>query len=87
MAEVGFADIGFRFWTGLFAPAGTPASVVMRLGNELGRVLALDEVKTQLAALQVEATASSPEELGRLVQSELQRWGQVAETARIPKID
>ena len=87
MAEVGFADIGFRFWTGLFAPAGTPASVVMRLGNELGRVLALDEVKTQLAALQVEATASSPEELGRLVQSELQRWGQVAETARIPKTD
>lgn len=87
MAEIGFPDIGFRFWTGLFAPAGTPAAVVARIGDELARVLALPDVVAQMSALQVQATASSAEELGRLVQSDLERWGQVAEAARIPKLD
>jgi tripartite-type tricarboxylate transporter receptor subunit TctC len=87
MAELGFAEIEFRFWTGLFAPAGTPPAVIRRLGDELARALALPEVGAQMAALQVQPQASSPEELGRLVQSDLIRWGQVAETARIPKSD
>ena len=87
MAEIGFPDIGFRFWTGLFAPAGTPAAVIARIGDELARVLALPDVVAQMSALQVQATASSAEELGRLVQSDLERWGQVAEAARIPKLD
>ncbi|MFM8548801.1 MAG: Bug family tripartite tricarboxylate transporter substrate binding protein [Betaproteobacteria bacterium] len=87
MAELGFAEIEFRFWTGLFAPAGTPPAVIRRLGDELARALALPEVGAQMAALQVQPQASSPEELGQLVQSDLIRWGQVAETARIPKSD
>lgn len=87
MAELGFPEIEFRFWTGLFAPAGTPASVIRKLGDELARVLALPEVGAQMAALQVQAQSSSPEELSKLVQSDLLRWGQVAETAKIPKLD
>ena len=87
MAELGFPEIEFRFWTGLFAPAGTSPAVIRRLGDELARVLALPEVGAQMAALQVQAQASSPEELARLVQSDLARWGQVAEAARIPKLD
>lgn len=87
MAELGHPDIGFRFWTGLFAPAGTPPAIVRRLADELAKVLAMTEVGSQMASLQVEPMASSPDELARLVQSDLQRWGQVAETARIPKLD
>ena len=87
MAELGHPDIGFRFWTGLFAPAGTPAAIVRRLADEVAKVLALPEVSAQMASLQVEPAASSPDELARLVQSDLQRWGQVADTARIPKLE
>ena len=87
MAELGLPDIGFRFWAGLFASAGTPAPVVSRMGEEIGKILASPEVIAQMMALQVQATPSSAEDLRQLVQSDLQRWGQVAETARIPKLD
>ena len=87
MSELGLPDIEFRFWTALFAPAGTPATVVKRLGDELARVLAQPDIGAQMAALQVQPTASSPEQLRQLLESDLVRWGQVAEAARIPKLD
>lgn len=87
MSELGLSDIEFRFWTALFAPAGTPDPVVGRLGDELARVLAQPDIGAQMAALQVQPTASSPEQLRQLLESDLRRWGQVADTARIPKLD
>lgn len=87
MTELGLSDIEFRFWTALFAPAGTPDLVIRRLGDEIARVLAQPEIGTQMAALQVQPTASSPEQLRQLLDSDLKRWGQVAESARIPKLD
>ena len=87
MSELGLPDIEFRFWTALFAPAGTPDTIVKRLGDELARVLAQQDMGAQMAALQVQPTASSPEQLRQLLESDLVRWGQVAEAARIPKLD
>lgn len=87
MSELGLSDIEFRFWTALFAPAGTPDTIVRRLGDELARVLAQPDIGAQMAALQVQPTASSPEQLRQLLESDLVRWGQVADAARIPKLD
>ena len=37
MAEMGMPQIEFRYWAGIFAPAGTPPAVVQQLEAEIGR--------------------------------------------------
>jgi tripartite-type tricarboxylate transporter receptor subunit TctC len=83
MAELGLPDVEFRFWAALFAPAGTPANVVKILETEVNRVLKMPDVINLMANNQVTATPSTSEELGKLVASDLQRWGQVAEKSKI----
>jgi tripartite-type tricarboxylate transporter receptor subunit TctC len=83
MAELGFKDIEFRFWAGIFAPTGTPVAVVARLEAEINRIVKLPDVVAKMTSIQVTPTGSTSDELGRLVSSDLVRWGAVAETAKI----
>ncbi len=83
MAELGLPDVEFRFWAALFAPAGTPPNVVKILENEINRVLKMPDVINLMANNQVTASPSTSDELSKLVASDLQRWGQVAEKSKI----
>ena len=53
------------------------------LEAEVNRILKMPEVISLMANNQVTATPSTAEELGKLVASDLQRWGQVAEKSKI----
>ena len=87
MAELGLPDIEFRYWSGVFAPAGTPKAVVKKLEVEINKVLKNPEVIAQMATQQVVATASTSEELSKVLATDLQRWGAVADIAKIKKLD
>ena len=64
-------------WFALFAPAGTPREIVLRLNAELQRVFKLPEVSDKLKALGLEPWISSPEELGRYQAAEITKWAKV----------
>ena len=81
--EAGFADIVVTNWYGIVAPAGTPASVVQRLYAEVGRVIALAEVRERLASAALEPVPQSPERFRKLIDAELVRWAQVIKDANI----
>jgi tripartite-type tricarboxylate transporter receptor subunit TctC len=83
MAEMGFPQIEFRYWAGLFAPVGTPASVVTKLETEVGRIVKLPDVVAKMNAIQITPTASSSEELSKILSNDLMLWGAVAEKAKI----
>jgi tripartite-type tricarboxylate transporter receptor subunit TctC len=83
MAELGLKDIEFRYWTGIFAPAGTPQPVISKLETEIAKIVKMPDVAAKMASIQVTPASSSSEELSKLVASDLQRWGAVAETAKI----
>ncbi len=68
--EQGF-DLVATEWYGLLAPAGTPKPTVAKLNAEMRRILALP-LGERLAA--IEMVASSPEELGSFIRSEIDRW-------------
>jgi tripartite-type tricarboxylate transporter receptor subunit TctC len=86
-AETGGALAGFNVasWNALAAPAGTPRPVIERLQRETQAALASAELKQQLAALSLEARSSTPEQLATLLASEIRRWTQVIERAKIPR--
>ena len=87
MAELGLRDIEFRYWSGIFAPAGTPKNVIKKLEVEINQILKQPDVMAQMSAHQVTATGSTSDELSKLVASDLRRWGAVAESAKISKQD
>jgi len=72
--EAGIPGYDFASWGGLFAPAGTPRDIVKRLNSELARILGSDEIRKRFEDMGLVARASSPEEFGRFLQSEMTRW-------------
>jgi tripartite-type tricarboxylate transporter receptor subunit TctC len=67
----------------IFAPAGTPASIVKRLNEEIVRVLRRPDVKEKFIATGVEPVGDSPESLAAIVKSEIARLSKVIKAAGI----
>lgn len=83
MAELGMPQMEFRYWTGIFAPAGTPSAVVQLLEAEINRIVRLPDVAAQMAAIQVSPAGSTSEQLTKLLAADLARWSAVAQRANI----
>jgi tripartite-type tricarboxylate transporter receptor subunit TctC len=77
MAEVlpGFAS---ATWSGLVAPAGTPAAIVQRISSTLAQSFKRAEAaKRVLESSELEAVVSTPEEMMTQMRGERERWGRV----------
>lgn len=61
----------------LFAPVGTPPSIVARLNSEVVRILALPDVKQQLDGLGAEAYGSTVESMRQFIREDRQRWARL----------
>lgn len=67
----------------LFAPAGTPASIVKRLNQEVRRILDKPEVKQKFFNAGAEVVGGSPEDAAALIHSELVTMGKVIKDGNI----
>ena len=83
LAESGVAGFEASLWFGLNVPAGTPANIVQRLNRETVRVLALQEVKDQLAAQSIEPAPGTSEQFAALIRQETEKWARVVKTAGV----
>ena len=83
MAEAGFPGIEATGWNGLFVPAGTPASVVLRLQEETAKVLQSKEMQDEAVTLGSELGGERPEVFAAFVRAEIQKWGKVIKEAGI----
>jgi len=82
--ELGFKDIVVTNWYGVVAPAGTAKSAVQKLYNEIGRTIALPDVRERLAGAALEPVTPAPDQFAQLIDAELIRWAQVIKEANIP---
>ena len=60
-------------WHAMFAPAGTPRDVIDRLNAALQPILASTEIKERIVALGAEPAASTPDELAKILATDLER--------------
>ena len=81
--EQGFANSGYTFWIGLFAPAGTPRTVINRLNAEARRALESAEVRARLLALGTDPSPTTSQELERMVRDEIRENTELAKRADI----
>ena len=83
LAEEGGRDIDVDIWYALFGPAGLPRELVSLLGAEVAAILAQSEVRDNLQKQGLNPVTGTPEELARLVETDLERWTRVVRAARI----
>jgi tripartite-type tricarboxylate transporter receptor subunit TctC len=72
--EAGVPGYDFASWGGVFAPAGTPRDIVMKLNGEIGKALGSADLRKRFDDMGLVAKASSPEEFGAFLFSEMGRW-------------
>jgi tripartite-type tricarboxylate transporter receptor subunit TctC len=82
-AQAGLPAFESTAWHAVVAPAGTPRAIVAKLQQTLAATLGQPELRERLAAEDVEAIASSPEELGRFMRAESAKWGRIVKAAGI----
>lgn len=78
MIEGGVAGFEASIWTGIAAPAATPAPIIERWRAEFARALDSDLVKPRLAGLGATANGTGPAAFGALLREDLARWTAVA---------
>ena len=82
-AEAGYPDIEFDNWFGIFVPAGTHGEIIALLNREIVKSMALPDVKAHLVMLGFDPVGSTPEEFGKQIEVELEKWAKVIRTANI----
>jgi tripartite-type tricarboxylate transporter receptor subunit TctC len=85
MKEAGYKDFEMTGWNSLFAPAGTPPATIALLNKHVREILALPDVQKRFLDLGVEAKASTPEEMGRLFKSTIDKFADAVQRAGIQK--
>lgn len=75
--ELGYKEIDVDLWYAFFVPAKTPASTANKLNAEFVSILQQPQVKDILGKAGLDASASTPEELGAIVAKDYPRWGRV----------
>ena len=84
-AEAGFGGYSGYSWTGIAAPAGTPAEIVSRLQNDVSKALAAPDMVEFAATMSARTGPQGPAAFGKLISDETAMWKPVAEKAKIDK--
>jgi tripartite-type tricarboxylate transporter receptor subunit TctC len=83
VAEGGYPGIEVNNWYGLVAPAGTPRSIIERLNREANGILRSPDVVKFLGDHGHEAVATTPEQFGAHISSEVVKWAKVLKDSGI----
>ena len=71
-------DLAVNFWSGLLAPAGTPAPIIKRLQEEVARIMARPDVAELMAKLDIRPVGGSSADFAKTIATEIPLWKQVA---------
>jgi tripartite-type tricarboxylate transporter receptor subunit TctC len=68
-------------WFGIGMPKGTPREIVEKVNAEVNRALADPKMRERLAELGGRPIPGTPEDFGRVVASEVEKWGKVVKAS------
>jgi len=83
MQEAGVSDFEVDSWYAMFVPAKTPRPVVDKLNKVLNDIVRDGDIRAKLLDQGSEGVGGTPEELGKVVSTELVKWARLAKDANI----
>jgi tripartite-type tricarboxylate transporter receptor subunit TctC len=75
VSEAGLPGFEAVTWFGFAVPKGTSPAIIDRLNKEIGKILAMPDVKAKLAVQGIDVSGSSPEQFGSYMRDEFAKWG------------
>jgi len=70
-------------WIGLVAPRDMPPTIIQKLNGEINAGLADPKIKAWFASLGGTVLPGSPDDFGKLIRDETEKWGEVIRAANI----
>jgi tripartite-type tricarboxylate transporter receptor subunit TctC len=83
LADGGVTGANVGLWSGVFAPAGTPPTIVRKLETELRRIMQMADVKEKFKALATPTVGSTAAEFVQLIDTETKMWAEVGRAANV----
>lgn len=77
VAEAGLPGYEASTWAGTVVPAKTPPAIIKRLYDDHMRILRMADVKERIASLEFEPLGTTPEEFGKIINTEVVKWAKV----------
>jgi len=82
------SEQGFKFeadgWLGIFAPANTPPTIVSRLNQEIGKILAMEDTRQKFFAQNMTLPPfKTPAQFAATVKSDVETWQSMAKSANL----
>jgi len=81
-----FPGFEANIWHGIGAPKGTPKDIIATLNKEINVILADPQTKEKFANIGGTALGGTPEEYGKFVAAEIDKWGKVIKAANIKPV-
>ena len=82
-AEAGLPGFNVSSWTGLFAPAGTPKAIILRLNAETKRIAHDPAYIEAMKRIGTDVAYSTPDQFSAFVKAEVQKWGTAVKQAGV----
>ncbi len=83
IVEAGGPLIESSTWVMFLAPAGTPKEIVDKMSAEVSKAVKDEALRKRLAEQAVIPVGATPEETGKFLQSEIDKWEKVITTAGV----
>ena len=77
VTESGIPKFQATAWTGVLAPASTPAAVINRLNREVVKIVLSPDFKEWITQSGADPVGSSPEEFLAFIKSEIAKWSSI----------
>jgi len=85
--EVGIPGVYTSTFYGIMAPAGTPKAIVDRLNKEINAILQSPDMQARLAKNSAQSHNWSPEEFGKFVRDEIERYREIVRLSGAKQVD
>ena len=83
IAESGLAGFALTNWFGLLAPAATPRDVLVKVHDDVVRILKEPELEKRISDLGADVVGNSAEEFGAAMRAESGQWAEIIKAAGI----
>jgi len=77
LAEQGLPGFEASLWTGIAAPAGTPADVIAKLHTAVARAMQAPDARRRIEVAGGEAVGGTPQDFALLIKADQDKWANV----------
>ena len=83
IAEAGVPGYEEGAWQGVLVPAGTPRTMVMRLNQDIVRVVKGRDTSERIADVGAYVVANTPDEFAAAIRADIQKYAKLVKAAGI----